>query len=348
MNLPQIASLHKWGDVFALLLFVFLGFSACQRHEVQERAVSSSANRPELIDLPVSSGFGESCGQNAACKGDELRCFSDAEGYPEGMCARTCRGGCGRDALCVMAEPFAQGESGVCAPVCSASVSCRPGYVCRMRSTGRWGHQKSVCVPDVDDWSGQSACQVALDELNVVYRPVDHLADRADFSCEIEDPVLLAPEIAGVLFLRKGEHREPLLVGCKMALALEKMSRKLRTRGVVGVDHYGTYVCRAIRGSRRPSMHASGAAIDVAGLTMENGARVSVLNDWERGVDEPRGRGAKLLRSIARELHTDFVFNVVLTPEYNEGHHDHFHLDLSPGKHFWSQSRHEMLQGVGD
>ena len=28
-----------------------------------------------------------------------------------------------------------------------------------------------------------------------------------------------------------------------------------------------------------------------------------------------------------------WIFNVILTPEYNAAHADHFHVDLTPGAH---------------
>lgn len=41
-------------------------------------------------------------------------------------------------------------------------------------------------------------------------------------------------------------------------------------------------------------------------------------------------RRARTLRSIACDLHRTGLLSTVLTPNYNEGHRDHFHLDARP------------------
>jgi hypothetical protein len=37
-----------------------------------------------------------------------------------------------------------------------------------------------------------------------------------------------------------------------------------------------------------------------------------------------------VLYDFVHKLHDDRVFNVILTPEYNAAHADHFHMDLTP------------------
>ena len=96
---------------------------------------------------------------------------------------------------------------------------------------------------------------------------------------------------------------------------------------VVAVDHFGSFACRDIGGGRgegsdRRSEHATANALDVAAFTLADGSTVSVARDWRRGASEPRGR-------FLREVHDGAcaLWNVVLGPEYNAGHADHFHLD---------------------
>ncbi len=54
---------------------------------------------------------------------------------------------------------------------------------------------------------------------------------------------------------------------------------------VARVDNYGSYSCRRIYGSERisdrPSEHARANALDVAGVTLEDGRRVSLAADWD-------------------------------------------------------------------
>jgi len=89
------------------------------------------------------------------------------------------------------------------------------------------------------------------------------------------------------------------------------------------IDHLGTYACRNVNDAAegRRSQHATANAIDIAGFALANGATVTVARDWGR--DTPEGRFLRLAHHAACGL-----FNVVLGPEYNAAHADHFHLDL--------------------
>ena len=96
----------------------------------------------------------------------------------------------------------------------------------------------------------------------------------------------------------------------------------------VSVNNFGTYSCRRIYGSTevtdRPSEHARANALDIASVTLTNGRTVSVLADWDgQGPNGSEGSGLlKRLRDGACR-----VFATVLTPDYNDAHKDHLHLD---------------------
>lgn len=94
------------------------------------------------------------------------------------------------------------------------------------------------------------------------------------------------------------------------------------------VNNYGSYSCRRIYGSAdvndRPSEHARANALDVASVTLEDGRTVSVLADWQgRG---PNGAEGSVLLKRLRDGACR-VFSTVLTPDYNDAHKDHLHLD---------------------
>jgi hypothetical protein len=93
-------------------------------------------------------------------------------------------------------------------------------------------------------------------------------------------------------------------------------------REVASIDHYGSYSCRRLygRGEGGWSEHASANAVDIAGFTLTDGTRVSVVNDWE--AEGPRGAFLDDVRDGACEL-----FATVLSPDYNAAHRDHLHLD---------------------
>ncbi|WP_437321130.1 extensin family protein [Sorangium sp. So ce385] len=88
----------------------------------------------------------------------------------------------------------------------------------------------------------------------------------------------------------------------------------------------------------RPSQHALGLAIDVAALVKADGARLDVKADWHGAIGAPPcGPGSEPkeptpqaveLREIICAVHASGLFNVVLTPNANEAHADHFHFDI--------------------
>jgi hypothetical protein len=93
---------------------------------------------------------------------------------------------------------------------------------------------------------------------------------------------------------------------------------------VVRVSHFGTYACRNVNhlaGGRR-SEHATANAIDIAGFVLADGQQVTVKGDWAGG----NARRSAFLRAL-RDGACEF-FDVVLSPDYNEAHHDHFHFDM--------------------
>ena len=93
-------------------------------------------------------------------------------------------------------------------------------------------------------------------------------------------------------------------------------------RRVEAIEHLGSYSCRRIygRAEGRWSEHASANAVDIAAFRLAGGRRVSVLRDWE-GEDE-EARFLKDVRDGACDL-----FATVLSPDYNQAHADHLHLD---------------------
>ena len=118
---------------------------------------------------------------------------------------------------------------------------------------------------------------------------------------------------------------------CKEALAVAIWERQVVQpaafeafgHAVVAIEHYGAFSCRRIYGQAAgpPSEHASANALDVAGFRLANGEVVRVKDHW----DDPGAKGVFL-----REIRDGAckVFITTLSPDYNEAHADHFHLDM--------------------
>lgn len=103
--------------------------------------------------------------------------------------------------------------------------------------------------------------------------------------------------------------------------SVEPAAREIFGSGVARFEHLGVYNCRRIRGSSDNwSQHATGNAIDISAIVLEDGRRISLIADWEGEGDD-----AQFLRQIRDGACG--VFAVVLSPDYNAAHADHFHFD---------------------
>jgi hypothetical protein len=170
-------------------------------------------------------------------------------------------------------------------------------------------------------------CLAALDRAKIQYTA---LADRPMVDgCGIDNPVRTSN--VGAKF------SSPVDTTCALTAALawwedalSKHARETMGVDVVRIDHLGTYACRNVYGRMAGprSQHATANAIDVTGFRFSNGKRVTVLRDW--GKPTPAGRFLALAHDDACRF-----FNAVLSPDYNEAHADHFHLDLG----FWRTCR---------
>ncbi|MBB5732900.1 hypothetical protein FHS61_001926 [Altererythrobacter atlanticus] len=107
-----------------------------------------------------------------------------------------------------------------------------------------------------------------------------------------------------------------------MRHAVDTAARELLGSPVAHIEHLGTYSCRRLygRSTGNWSEHATGNAIDIAAFVLEDGRRVSVLSDWDDA-----GDAAQFLHRVRDRACS--IFGTVLSPDYNEAHADHFHMD---------------------
>ncbi len=129
---------------------------------------------------------------------------------------------------------------------------------------------------------------------------------------------------------------------------------------VAKIEHFGSYACRNLYGQagRARSQHATADALDIAGFVLEDGRRIRVVSDWHSpqpldkintrrqssarsavsrgGAAPPEAAGSEEANAemsaeaaFLRDLHTGACryFDVVLGPNYNRAHADHFHFD---------------------
>lgn len=170
----------------------------------------------------------------------------------------------------------------------------------------------------------RDGCLAALDSVPddaLRYLP---LADYTPVeSCPLENVVRL--QASGVAF------NQSFVASCPLALAwvmFERHALQPSADAILGsrvrqVNHVGSFACRNVYGreSGRRSEHATAEALDVIGFELENGQRISLLEDWDS--EAPKG---VFLRDI-RDDACDFFGNT-LGPDYNAAHADHFHFGM--------------------
>jgi hypothetical protein len=186
------------------------------------------------------------------------------------------------------------------------------------------------------------ACLAQLDARGVPY-------ERVGPTARVETPLRFTGPIRGVTFRptarAQGDHMAPATIAdCRLALAIDDLAVVLQRHGVVAAEYLSMYrppVGRSafIAPGRR---HPSALAIDLATIKLDSGKLYSVRYDFHGRVgaqtcgekaakptkDTP---GARLWRSIACDLEEKRSFNLLLTPNYDWGHRDHFHMEVRTG-----------------
>jgi hypothetical protein len=166
--------------------------------------------------------------------------------------------------------------------------------------------------------SNVSECRAVLDRSEIAFAVLEPVGQgacaRPDRTRLIDYP--LAPNTPAVT--------------CPVAAALEVWRRDsvapaalaLLGSDIARIEHLGAYSCRRMYGddSAPWSQHATANAIDIAGFVLNDGRRISVLRDWD--TDGPE---AAFLRKVRDGACGSFA--TVLSPDYNQAHADHFHLD---------------------
>ena len=228
----------------------------------------------------------------------------------------------------------------LCSLIGAASYGFYTGYWVVPERFNPWAPLNVMAAPDVLTGyklsrarNGEASCLAALTQTGMQY---DVLPDRVTGAgCGFDNAVRLTS--AGV---RLGA---PLSLSCPMALsffmwerhALQPAAQQHFGQRVSALEHLGSYACRNInRGEGTSpdapdtarSRHATANALDIAGFTLENGQRITVLKAWQQhAAGTAQSPEAKMLAD-AHDGACRF-FNGVLGPDYNAVHRDHFHLE---------------------
>ena len=160
-------------------------------------------------------------------------------------------------------------------------------------------------------------------------------------------PVRITGPLHGVVFRTdqsdKVRPTSPYeIADCRLVLALDDFAEILARHDIVEVRHYSMY--RPPRNwpeDKIGSRHDGALAIDAGRFIDRSGAVLDVDHDFHGAIGartcgdgaapRPATPAALALRSILCEAVGHRLFNVVLTPNYNRPHHNHFHLEVTAG-----------------
>jgi len=141
----------------------------------------------------------------------------------------------------------------------------------------------------------------------------------------VDTPVVINGPIGGVRFWSTAG---PMVLDCRLALALSLVSSDFSELGIESVRFSGAYVYRTMRKGRL-SLHAYGLALDVHDVRTASGTH-TVKRNFARGTRESCGSDEPIPNQLACRLKRRGLFRELLTPDYNADHHDHLHLGIAP------------------
>jgi hypothetical protein len=130
---------------------------------------------------------------------------------------------------------------------------------------------------------------------------------------------------------------QPLVIDCSLAVSLDEAGRYFRSLGITKATFSSAYSRRNVRGTTHPSKHSYGLAIDIHGFSGTDLGNLRIDRDYEQGlgdevdcVGEPLTQGGAVLKVLQCQLVRSGLFHLVLSPDYDDAHHDHFHLEVKP------------------
>lgn len=164
---------------------------------------------------------------------------------------------------------------------------------------------------------------------------------------QVDTPLRFTGPIRGVTFkptprAEEDEVAHSSIADCRLALAVDDMAMVLAKHDVVEAGYLSMYRTRGLGYIKPGRRHPSGLAIDISTATLRDGTTYSVIHDFHgrvgsktcgEGAAKPTKDtpGAKFWRDVACELADKRAFNLLLTPHYDWGHRDHFHMEVRTG-----------------
>jgi hypothetical protein len=168
----------------------------------------------------------------------------------------------------------------------------------------------------------------------------------------VKVPVRLTGPLHGVTF--KAEVREAdrattpyEIADCALVLALDDFAAQLQTHDIVSVIHYSMYrpPPKSWPEGQLGRQHIGAMSIDAARFEKADGTALEVLKSFHGHIGartcgagagpHPATPPSVELRTILCDAVAAHLFNVVLTPNFNHPHRNHFHMEVMHGANWF-------------
>ena len=170
------------------------------------------------------------------------------------------------------------------------------------------------------------SCLAELDTRRIAYKTVTRKG--------IANAIEVTSALGGITYATDGAG---LILDCSLAVSLDEAGGYFTALGFTQAYFSGAYSRRNVRGTNRPSKHSFGLAIDVHRFTGAQLGTVRVDRDFEQGLGDqmdcigaPLTEAGAALKIAQCQLVNSGLFSLVLSPDYDDAHYDHFHLEVLP------------------
>lgn len=175
-----------------------------------------------------------------------------------------------------------------------------------------------------------------------------HIPYRDETAKGVLEPVRLTGPLHGVTFRTDlaESQRETTpweISDCRLVVALDDFAAMLEKHDIVEVVHYSIYRVppKGWPDDKIGAQHNGGLALDAGRFIKKDGTTLDVIKTFHGKIGDktcgdgarphPATPAAKELRTILCDAVDAHLFNVVLTPDFNRPHRNHFHLEVMAG-----------------
>jgi hypothetical protein len=130
---------------------------------------------------------------------------------------------------------------------------------------------------------------------------------------------------------------------CRLVLALDDFAGLAGPRGITDIVHFGAYRPKSQNGCTAKYdglQHCGALAVDIGSFRRGDGSEWNVLRDFHGSVGSPtcgptahptsQAPASVGLWSLVCDTAARGIFNVMLTPNYNQEHQNHIHVEITP------------------